>query len=109
MTQDRYDKFVPLASGDGGGHQSYIVGVAAVAVHIPLHARSILMQALAQNIRYTLDGTNPTTTTGYQLKAGDPPRLVELDGRINLKVIREAAGAVLEYEFGDVNNGGTLG
>lgn len=108
MTQERYEKFVPLASADGGGHQSYIAGAAAATVFIPGQARGILMQALTQNIRYTLDGTNPTTATGFQLKAGDPPRYIELDHRVFLKVIREAAGAVLEYEFCDVNNGGTL-
>lgn len=108
MTADRYDKFVPLNSADGGGHQSYPVGAVAVTVHIPLHARGILMQALTQNIRYTLDGTAPTASTGFQLKASDPPRYMELDHRISLKVIREAAGAMLEYEFCAVDNGGTL-
>lgn len=109
MTQEKYDKFVPLGTGDGGGHQSYIVPTAAaVTVYIPLHARGILMQALTQNVRYTLDGTTPTAGRGFQLKAGDPPVYVELGSRISLKIIGEVAGGVLCYEFGDVNNGGTI-
>lgn len=110
MTRETYEKFVPLASADGGGHTTYIPGAAAATVHIPAQARGILMQALTQNVRFTLDGTNPTTGSGFQLKAGDPPLYVELGGsRIILKVIRETSGAVLEYEFCDLNNGGTLG
>lgn len=109
MTRETYEKFVPLSSADGGGHKTYTPGASAATVYIPLQARGILMQALTQNIRFTLDGTNPTASSGFQLKAGDPPLYIELGDRISLKVVRETAGAVLEYEFCDVNNGGTLG
>lgn len=109
MTTDRYEKFVPLSSTNGGGHTTYTPGATAATVYIPLQARGILMQALTQNVRFTLDGTNPTASSGFQLKAGDPPIYIELDSRVFLKVIRETAGAVLEYEFCDVDNGGTLG
>lgn len=108
MTQEKYDKFVPLAAADGGGHQTYIVPAAATSIFIPQHARGILWQALTQNVRYTFDGTNPTAGRGFLLKAGDPPLYIELGHRITPKVIAETAGAVLEYEFCDVNNGGTL-
>ena len=111
MTRDLFEKFVPLNPDetDWDGHKSYIVGATAVAILIPKHARGILVQALTQNIRYTLDGINPTTTRGYRLTAGNDPIYIELDGRIKFKVIAETAGAVLEYEFCDMNNGGTLG
>lgn len=109
MTRETYERFVPLATADGGGHHTYTPGAAASTVFIPKQARGILVQALTQNIRYTLDGTSPTAGSGFQLKAGDPPLYIELGDRINLKVIRETSGAVLEYEFCDVNNGGTLG
>lgn len=110
MTQDKYDKFVPLPSTEtGGGHKTYTPGAAASTVYIPNNVRGILIQALTQNVRYTLDGTNPTASSGFQLKAGDPPLYIELDHRISLKVIRESSGAVLEYEFCATDNGGTLG
>lgn len=92
------DQIIPL---NGYTHQSYILGAGAVTLSVPLHAQSILMQALTQNIRYTLDGTTPTASTGFQLKAGDPPRLVVLSNRITLKFIRETSGAILEYEYGE--------
>lgn len=59
----------------------------------------ILMQALTQNVRYTLDGTTPTASKGFQLKAGDPPVIVFVAGNI-LTVIEETATADLQFNFG---------
>ena len=97
----RRDTFVPLVVEDATQtHQSLIVGASAITLSLPLNAAGILLQAVTQNIRFTLDGTVPTATRGFQLKAGDPPLYIGLDTGITLKFIREAAGAVLEYEYG---------
>ena len=90
--------FTPLS---GETHHTYSMGAAALTLSLPLHAGRIMMQALTQNIRYTLDGTTPNATTGFQLKAGDPPREIEITSGMTLKFFREAAGAVLEYEYGN--------
>jgi hypothetical protein len=66
----------------------------------PTGATKILIQALTQNVRVTLDGTNPTATLGFQLKAGDPPLLIPLGNSTVLKVIEEAATADLQYQWG---------
>jgi hypothetical protein len=59
---------------------------------------------LAQNtgtaaIRFTLDGTDPTTTKGFQLPASMPaPILIPCPGAA-IEVIREGAGAALEGQW----------
>lgn len=63
-------------------------------------ANKILIQALTQNVRYTLDGTTPTASLGFQLKAGDPPTLMYIGVGITLTVIEEASGADLQYQWG---------
>jgi hypothetical protein len=61
---------------------------------------SVLLQTTSQNIRYTLDGTPPTATTGFQLKTTDRPILVSLGYGVILTVIEEAATASLMVQFG---------
>lgn len=95
--------FIPLKALTGDTHQSVTLGATALTLSVPLQARGILMQATAQNIRYTLDGTTPTASTGFQMIASDPPLFVELTQNNNLvlKFIRETSGAVLEYEYSE--------
>ena len=62
-------------------------------------ATKLLIQALDQNVRFTLDGTTPTASTGFQLVAGDPPVMIWVAGA-TVKVIEEAATADLQYQWG---------
>lgn len=68
---------------------------------IPSGADQLLIQALTQNVRFTLDGTDPTASLGFQLKAGDPPMIIPIGatGQI-IKVIQETAGAVIQFQWG---------
>lgn len=61
----------------------------------------LLIQAVGQNVRYTLDGTTPTATKGFQLKAGDPPIIIPVGGNTTIKVIEETATADLQYQWGN--------
>jgi len=73
----------------------------AITVTVPTGATKALIQALTQNVRFTLDGTTtPTATCGFQLKAGDPPLLLPLGNSTVLKVIEEAATADLQIQWG---------
>lgn len=94
--------FIPLNGLQTSPHESYIVPTTATTLSIPLHAQKIMWQALTQNVRYTLDGTAPTSTKGFQLKAGDPPTILKLTQNNNLilKIVAESAGAVLQYIYG---------
>lgn len=63
-------------------------------------ANALLLQALTQNIRYTLDGTTPTASTGFQLEAS---KLLLIDvpaGGMTIKVIEETASASIQYQWG---------
>ena len=82
-----------------GSHTSNTTISSATTITVPAGARYILMQVLTQNVRYTLDGTVPTTTSGFQLKAGDPPIAVWCETGVTLKVIEETATASLQYQF----------
>ena len=83
-----------------GAHNSGLVISSAVTITIPTYATQWMVQALTQNVRFTLDGTPPTATLGFQLKAGDPPLILSVSPGLALKVIEEAATASLQYQFG---------
>lgn len=91
-------KITPLS---GETHQAYTMGAGVLTLSLPLHAEFLLMQAITQNVRYTLDGTAPTAGgLGFQLKAGDPPVMVHLKAGVVMKFLREASGAILQYQYG---------
>jgi len=73
----------------------------AVVLTPATDAKKLLVQALDQNVRYTLDGTTPDATTGFQLKAGDPPVVVPVATGGTITVIEEAATADIQYQWGN--------
>lgn len=96
-TNDRLD--VALYWDGVDAHSSGTDISSAVTLTPPAGANRILIQALTQNVRYTLDGTDPTSTLGFQLKAGDGPIVLSMGQAIVLKVIQEAATASLQYQW----------
>jgi len=68
--------------------------------NVPKQCTRVAVQAVEENIRYTTNGTNPTASSGFLLKAGDPPFLIEITPTTTLKFISETAGALLEIEAG---------
>ncbi|MBI1296672.1 hypothetical protein GC175_17085 [bacterium] len=83
-----------------GTHQTDDTVSAATTLTPPNGANSVLLQALNQNVRYTLNGTTPTATTGFRLTAGRDPVIVPMTEQTMLRVIEEVAGAVLQYQWG---------
>ena len=83
-----------------GAHSDGANIAAAVTLTPPSGASKLLIQALGQNVRYTLDGTAPTTSLGFQLMAGDPPRIIPVGNDMVIKVIQEAPTADLEMQWG---------
>jgi hypothetical protein len=59
----------------------------------------LLIQALGQNVRYTLDGTVPTASKGFRLLVGDQPVVIELGSNTVIKVIEETATADIQYQW----------
>lgn len=89
--------FKPL---NGEKHRTTVLGAGILTYNVPRQCNCVAVQALTQNIRFTLDGTNPTASSGFQLKAGNPAIKIEMADTVTLKFIREAAGAVLELQAG---------
>jgi len=83
-----------------GAHNSGLTISSATTITVPSGATQLMVQTLTQNVRFTLDGTAPTTSLGFQLKAGDPVLILPVSAGMNIKVIQEAATASLQYQFG---------
>lgn len=82
-----------------GAHVDGETIVSATTITPPDDATKILIQAMDQNVRITFDGTAPTATLGFQLKAGDPMLLIPLGDDMVIKVIEEAATADIQYQW----------
>lgn len=89
--------FKPL---NGEPHRQYTIGTTLFVYNVPLGCNQVRVQALAQNIRYTLDGTNPTTASGFQLASGATPIVLDIADTVTLKFIGEAGGAILQVQAG---------
>ena len=88
--------FNPIGAHSDGADVS-----SAATLTPPTGATKIMMQALTQNVRFTLDGTTPTASAGFQLKAADPPLVIFLRNATTIKVIEESATADLQYQWGN--------
>lgn len=90
--------FKPMA---GQPHRAQLVD-SLFTVNIPVGCETVLVQATVQNIRYTVNGTNPTAASGFVLIAGNDPIAIGIDLQTTvLKFISETAGAILQMEFGE--------
>lgn len=64
----------------------------------PSGADALLLQAFTQAVRWTVDGTTPTASTGFQLPAGSSV-LIEVGDGQTVKVIEETATASIQYQW----------
>jgi hypothetical protein len=81
-----------------GAHSSGVDISSKVTLTKPAGATAIILQTITQNARYTLDGTDPTTTVGFRLTAGNEPLVVPVPGSA-IEIIQEAATASLQYQW----------
>jgi hypothetical protein len=89
---------VEFGLGVVGSHSSGASIASATTLTKPTGAHAILIQALTQNVRFTLDATTPTATVGFQILAGNAPILIPVPGA-SITVIQEAATASLQYQW----------
>ena len=61
-------------------------GVAELTV--PAKATLVEIQADTQNVRYTMDGSNPTQTVGMLFLTTEPPRQFTIDDLNRIRFIR---------------------
>lgn len=90
--------FTPVGSHVAG---TVISSAVTITTTQPAASSKLLIQAITQNIRYTLDGTTPTASVGFQLKAGDPPVLIPVRSGMAIKVIEETATGSIQYQWGN--------
>ena len=71
-------------------------------INIPRGINAMLVQAITQNIRYTLSpGANPSADSGFRLTAGNDPLAIPIDPNTSQLIFTaEADGARLEFQFG---------
>lgn len=93
----------PRAMTPVGDHTSDDEVDAAVTLTPPTTANALLIQAIAQNVRYTLDGTTPTASLGFLLRSDDQPLVIDVGADMTIKVIEESATATIEYQWGRFN------
>jgi len=86
---------------DEFAHQAVTLGAGILTLGVPAGAQEIIFQTVTQNVRYTLDGTDPTAVFGFQLVAGGVPVRMRISKYTTFRFLREASGAVLNYQFGD--------
>jgi hypothetical protein len=71
--------------------------VKPVGVNASEQATHIQIQALAQNIRYRIDGSQASATVGFQLAAG-AISLVPVPN-LGISIFEEVAGATVQYQW----------
>jgi hypothetical protein len=93
---------LPVLYKPDGTHQR-LTGLSAVkTITFAPHQHAIWIQTLSQNVRITTDGTTPTSSgndTGFVLYAGHDPATLEFAPGTTLKLIQEAASAVVQYQM----------
>jgi hypothetical protein len=82
-----------------GAHVSQSLS-GAYAPSTPADATKCLVQAITQNARFTMDGSTPSSSTGFRITAGDPPMVIPASDSVVLKFIEETTGAVLQLQWG---------
>lgn len=82
-----------------GSHTRNTSLSSAVAITLPAGANALLVQCTGQNVKYTLDGTTPTSSVGFVMVANASPVIItHVSEDTVLTVIETAASAVLEYQ-----------
>lgn len=82
-----------------GAHTSDASLGTAKTLTRPTGATCLRIQALAQAVRYTLDGTTPTASLGFKLAVGEET-YIETPTSVAVKVIEETASASIQYQWG---------
>lgn len=80
-------------------HKSVSIGSALLVPYEPPGVRGILMQAVTDDVRYTLDGTTPTAAIGFRLIQDTAPTFVEIDNNTVIKFYGEGGTSKVEYQW----------
>lgn len=82
------------------GHEKVSSLNTAKTLTVPTGASVAWVQAVTNNVRYTLDGsTTPTSSVGQVLYAGHAPTVLHGEQISNFKGIETASSATLEVHY----------
>lgn len=82
-----------------GTHQQITSLSSAQTITVPVGASGILVQALSQNVRFTLDpATVPTVSVGFEIRAGDQAVYIAAASGSIIQFIQEAASANIQWQ-----------
>lgn len=85
-----------------GTHQR-LIGLSAVkSITFAANQQGMYFQTLSQNVRVTIDGTNPVASgndTGFQVTASEGRVLIVGYPGMVVKIIQETASAVVQYQM----------
>lgn len=89
-------RFVPM------GVMATISSLASVqSITVAASAPTLMVSVIAQNVRMSVDGiTDPTSSSGIQLIAGQGPVFLEFVPGTVVKLIAETTGASVCYQSG---------
>lgn len=71
----------------------------ATALEKPAGATQLLIQVSGQNVRFTLDGSDPSATKGFLITAGSDPLIISVPGSTVIKLIQVAATATVQLQW----------
>lgn len=83
-----------------GAHTTDATISAATDLTKPAGATALILQATGQAVRYTLDGTTPTASTGFRLAANERVELAIGSGVSIVKVIEETSSGAVQWQWG---------
>ena len=90
--------FISSLSPIGTHHVITLGTVAYSPQDRPSEAKSLLVQAIDKDIRFTLDSaTSPTASVGFKLAAGDSALLIPITDTTHPQFFREESGSILQY------------
>lgn len=96
---ERYDHSTREAGlAPVGAHTTISSLSTAQTITIAAGVTKLMLQAFTQTIRYTLDGTTPTNTVGFQLTAAAGPRMIDVSPGMTVKLIQETASATAQHQ-----------
>lgn len=82
-----------------GSHTENTTLNTAQTLTLPDGANGFIIQASVQNIRYTVDGTAPTSTKGFLIRTTDYPVILYAPSNNSVfRFIEVTASATLEYQ-----------
>lgn len=83
-----------------GAHVQQAVSSAVITLDPDNLAQGVYLQAIGDDVRFTLDGTDPVAaTTGFLLYDGHPPLLFDLGTGVEIKMIRNSGDCSVAIQY----------